>query len=183
MLIFLLIAILAAVFRGYRSTAALPSLIPLFLAEAAYLVCQSLAFFGDYTLVKYAGILQALFILTLIVPVIRWRLYKCAFAGLAMVAGGSLMNRFVISANDGHMPVYPTLSRLTGYYRDGVLGETADIDGLHILMTSSTKLNWLADYIDLGFSVLSPGDLLIHAFLVIVVFYSFKASCAKKLTA
>ena len=79
------------------------------------------------------------------------------------------MNRFVISANDGHMPVYPTLSRLTGYYRDGVLGETADIDGLHILMTSSTKLNWLADYIDLGFSVLSPGDLLIHAFLVIVV--------------
>ena len=38
------------------------------------------------------------------------------------------------------------------------------------MMSESTKLNFLADYIDVGFSVISPGDVLIHSFTTIIVF-------------
>ena len=47
------------------------------------------------------------------------------------------------------------------------------------MMSDSTKLNFLADYIDVGFSVISPGDVLIHLFTTIVV-YNVIVSLNKK---
>jgi hypothetical protein len=79
------------------------------------------------------------------------------------------------------MPVFPTLSRLIGFYRDGQL-EGASVDSLHTMLDGACKLPFLADYIDLGVYILSPGDVLIHSFASIIVYYTIKAVCPKKET-
>ena len=73
------------------------------------------------------------------------------------------------------MPVYPTVSKWIGYYQEGQLD--GSIDQLHILLDKSSKLPFLADYIDLGLCILSPGDLLIHAFASVILYYTVKATC------
>ena len=57
---------------------------------------------------------------------------------------------------------------------------TGAIDSMHVLMSDSTKLNFLADYIDLGVCIMSPGDALIHSFASIIIYYTVKAVCPMK---
>ena len=90
---------------------------------------------------------------------------------------GSISNRVVMAVNGGKMPVIPSFSGFTYYYREGALEVSQDVR--HIMMSDSTKLNFLADYIDVGFSVISPGDVLIHLFTTIVV-YNVIVSLNKK---
>ena len=70
------------------------------------------------------------------------------------------------------MPVYPTLSYLTGYVTPESFGS---IDSLHILGNAETKLKVLTDYIDYGYSILSIGDVIIHLFVCFMLFYLIKA--------
>ena len=90
---------------------------------------------------------------------------------------GTAMNHIVINANGGKMPVYPTVSKWIGYYKEGQLDGT--IDELHVLMDDSSKLVILADYFDFGSCVLSPGDMLIHTFASIIIYYTIKAVCPR----
>ncbi len=108
-----------------------------------------------------------------LVPIVRRRLFGPALFGSGLVLIGSMLNRIVMAANGGKMPVLPTLSKVTRYYRNDALGQ--GIDNVHIPMTGSTKLNVLADYIDTGFSIMSVGDLFIHAFITLIVFYTIKS--------
>jgi hypothetical protein len=174
MLLFILMAIVIAKIKKYKILCIFRyfDLYPLFLVELLYWFFQVNVYFENYTYVRFASQIQIAYILVLLVPILRRRLYRQALFGSGMVAVGSILNRIVISANQGKMPVYPTLSYLTGYYKSGVLGQ--GVDSLHILMSGSTKLNVLGDFIDTGFSIMSVGDLLIHTFIAIVVFYTIK---------
>jgi hypothetical protein len=87
----------------------------------------------------------------------------------------------VINANGGKMPVYPTISKWIWFYKTGQLDPGA-IDDLHILMDSSTKLPFLADYFDFGTCISSPGDLLVHSFASIIIYYTIKAVCDRDLS-
>jgi hypothetical protein len=170
MLLFLLSACLIAKIRHYRIAPVWRdfSLYPLFGVECAYWVFQAFAFAGDYRFVPFASYLQSAFLLSLLFPILRHRLYARALVGTGMTLAGTALNRLVISANGGKMPVYPTLSRLTGYFDPGAL--QAGFDSAHALLNGNTALGFLGDYIDVGFSIMSPGDLLIHGFTA-VVFY------------
>jgi hypothetical protein len=105
---------------------------------------------------------------------LKRRIVYPAFVGVGLTAVGTLMNRIAINANGGKMPVYPTVSKWINYYREGQLNGT--IDQLHVLMDDSSRLVFLADYIDFGLCVLSPGDVLIHAFASIIIYYTLKKS-------
>ena len=83
---------------------------------------------------------------------------------------GSILNELVKHANGGKMPVFPTLSRLTGYFNEEAIASSS----LHVLGNSETKLKFLCDYIDIGYSILSIGDLLIHFFTFIIFFFVMK---------
>ncbi len=87
-----------------------------------------------------------------------------------MLIGGGL-NDIVIKANDGFMPVFPTLSYLTGYAKPEAFVIVKDI---HMLGNSQTKLKILTDFIDLGYSILSIGDVFIRAFVFIIIYTSIK---------
>lgn len=68
------------------------------------------------------------------------------------------MNQAVIVANGGKFPVMVNerSAKYFGFEADGM----SDI--IHCRMTGETKLNFLADYINLRTAILSPGDLLLE---------------------
>jgi hypothetical protein len=177
MLIFILIPLFMLYFKGYRLRAPLQiwDLYPFFAACACHLFFVINAWCGNHSFVRFAAILQYFMIFTLLIPVVRRRIVYPTFVGVGLTMVGTLMNHIAINANGGKMPVYPTVSKWIGYYKDGQLD--GSIDQLHVLMDESSKLVFLTDYFDLGSCVLSPGDVLIHAFASIIVYYSAKAAC------
>lgn len=175
MLLFLLSACLIAKIRRYRLTPIWRdySLYPLFIVECAYWIFQVFTFAGDHRFVPYAAYLQSAYLLSLVFPILRHRLYVRAIVGTGMTLAGTGMNRLVIAANGGKMPVYPTLSTHTGYFDPGALA--GGFDSAHALMNGNTALRFLGDYIDVGFSIMSPGDLLIHGFSAIIFYGAIKS--------
>lgn len=105
-------------------------------------------------------------------PLIRkLKLHKAAFLGLFFSIIGSFLNRFVISQNGGFMPVFPILSHyFTIFKRDPSVFNT----DIHILGDASVKYKILTDFIDVGYAVLSIGDLMIHGFGGFVLYYALK---------
>lgn len=183
MLIFILIPLIIARVKGYR-------VLQLFKVIDMYpffFVCACHGFFilnawnDNHSFVRYAKLLQFLLIFTLILPIVRRRITTPALVGVGMTMAGTVMNTIVINANGGKMPVYPTISKWIWFYKAGQLDPGA-IDDLHILMDSSTKLPFLADYFDFGTCISSPGDMLVHSFASIIIYYTIKAVCDRDLS-
>lgn len=145
---------------------------PLFVIEAVHVFFQVLVFCGNYDYVKYAPYIHKASMLSLLLPIILRKLHIQALVGSGFVFFGTLLNKVCIKANGGYMPVYPTLSKLTGYFREGDLSK--GYDNLHIAFSGTTKLDFLSDYIDTGVFIMSIGDLFIYSFIVIVVYYAVK---------
>jgi hypothetical protein len=82
-----------------------------------------------------------------------------------------MLNKFVIRANNGKMPVFPTLSYFTGYAKPDSFIKVNDI---HVLGDSSTKFKFLTDIIDVGYSIMSIGDIFIRFFVFIIIFNTIK---------
>jgi len=178
MIIYIILAILYAKIKGYRIKPMLTdySLYPLFIAEIVYIFLQISVFTGNHSYIQYAGVFKTLYLYTLVVPIVVHKLYKTGIYGSIIVTIGSLLNKFVMSQNGGKMPVYATLSKLTGYFDESTLGT---VDQVHILGNEATKYKILTDYIDVGYSILSIGDILIHAFIVMVVYSAIKENSNK----
>lgn len=84
------------------------------------------------------------------------RLYLLAFPYLTFGVGAA-MNQAVLVANGGKFPVQVNdrAAKYFGFEKDGMS------DNVHCRMTNKTRLNFLADWINLKTAILSPGDLLI----------------------
>ncbi len=178
MIIYIVLAILYAKKKGYKIKPILRdySLYPLFIAEMIYLFLQISVFTGNYDYIEYAAVFKTLYLYTLIIPIVVHKLYKTGIYGSIIVTIGSLMNKFVISQNAGKMPVFPSLSKYTGYFNEAPLGT---VDQLHVMGNEATKYKILTDYIDVGYSILSIGDVLIHAFIFMVVYNAIKENSSK----
>ena len=178
MLLFFFLALLAGRLRGRRVGVVFcqKSLMPYLVLELCYIGVQVSAFCGYYGFVPYASWIKRLYFLVLLVPVLVHRLYIPAISG-AGAAAGTLLNRLVMNANGGKMPVFATLSRWTGYFTPDF---AAAGDTIHMVGDSSVKLAFLADYIDLGYCILSIGDLLIHSFTFIIIYAVVRAVCPLK---
>lgn len=174
MILFILLAILIAAAKGYRVTVLFReiSLLPMLIEEIIFWYFQVCAWCGDYRYVPYAIYLQTCNILVLVWPILKFKLYPQAICGSVSTAFGSILNRIVMNANGGAMPIRPIFSRTTLYYKDGAIEAANDVR--HILMSPETKFNFLADYIDVGFSIMSLGDLFIHGFTTLVVYNVIK---------
>jgi hypothetical protein len=100
-----------------------------------------------------------------------YKLYMPGLLGSALIITGTLLNKFVMMQNGGKMPVYASLSKITGYYSDSAISY---VDNIHIIGTHLTKFKFLTDFIDIGWSILSVGDLLIHSFTFIIIYNIIK---------
>jgi hypothetical protein len=167
----ILLAMVISKIKGYklkplfRSWAFYPTMI----FTLFYVFLQITIFYGDYRLVKYSSIFETVYILTFLALILAYKLYVNAIIGSLFVFIGTALNKLAIAANDGKMPVFPTLSYLTSYAKPAYFAMLTDI---HILGGESTKLKFLTDYIDLGYSVLSIGDIFIRFFAFIIIFNS-----------
>lgn len=173
MFLHLLLAFACAKIKGYKIMPIFKAyaLYPYFIMELLYLVLQINILFDNYGAIKYSAIIKSVYLYTLIIPILVYKLYKQGILGSVLIIIGTLLNRFVMEQNGGKMPVYASLSKLTGYYDEEVI---QSVDNIHIVGTESSKFKYLADFIDTGFSILSVGDLLIHSFIFIVIYYVIK---------
>jgi hypothetical protein len=173
MFINLFLAVLWAKRKGYRLLPILKaySLYPYVIAEVLYLYLQVCIFVGNYHYVQYTAIFRSVYLYTLLIPIFIYKIYKPGICGSILIMIGSLLNKFVISQNGGKMPVFASLSKLTGYYKESAIGV---VDNIHSIGSETTRYKFLTDYIDLGNSILSIGDVLIHSFTFIVIYYVIK---------
>jgi len=100
------------------------------------------------------------------------KLYILAFP-LLLIFTGAAMNQAVIAANHDKFPVMLNEHRAAKFiqnHKECFLGlvcvdvpasDDGMLDEVHCLMTPSTHLNFLADWIDLHHGMYSPGDLLL----------------------
>ncbi|MDP4089802.1 MAG: DUF5317 family protein [Bacillota bacterium] len=169
----ILLSMLAAKLKRYK-------LSPLFKAwpiyfiisfEVIYIVLQVELFKGNYSVLKYTGNMEKPFLCLFLILALKYRQYISAIIGSGCILTGGFLNDIVISANNGKMPVFPTLSYLTGYADTWVSGNLKDI---HTLGTASTDLKFLSDIFDLGYCIMSVGDIFIRLFVFIITFSIIK---------
>lgn len=164
----ILIALLIAKIKGYDLKPFFKSKVmyPIFAYEIIYIFLQATIFFGDYRFVKYANIIKSFYLCLYLIPIIKYKKYYSAIIGSGFIFIGSALNNIAIKANNGNMPIFPTLSYWTGYVKEDSFVKINDI---HILGNSDTRLKFLTDVIDIGYSILSIGDIFIRVFSFLII--------------
>ena len=146
---------------------------PVLAVQLMLVVFQASLFFQYYGFVPMVPYVEMAVILSFVPAMFTFSLYRPAVLGAGSVVLGTWLNRLVIAQNGGKMPVYPTLSYWTGYTTPAMFGT---VDSLHVLGDASTKLKFLTDYIDYGYSILSLGDVLIHLFACFMLYALIRAA-------
>ncbi|MGL5087049.1 MAG: DUF5317 family protein [Clostridium sp.] len=169
----IIIALIIAKIKGYKIRPLFKTwaIYPVVFMELIYLIIQISIFNENYELIKYAGVLKTVYLCSYLPLVFKFEQYISAIVGsVAMVIGGGL-NDIAIAVNNGMMPVFPSLSYLTGYVKPDSFSKVSDI---HILGGSETKMKFLTDIFDIGYSVLSLGDVFIRFYVFIIIYKSIK---------
>ncbi|MGL4570785.1 MAG: DUF5317 family protein [Clostridium sp.] len=169
-----IIALLFCKIKGYKIAPLFKNYaiyIPLFI-EVLYIIIQINIFKGNYAVIQYAKTLKIVYILSYLPLVYKYRQYGSAIIGSISMLIGGLLNDIAIKANGGFMPVFPKLSYLTGY---ASLDSFSKVNDIHILGDGNVKLKFLTDIFDLGYSVLSIGDIFIRFYVFIIIYSSIKS--------
>ena len=169
----ILLAMLMAKIMGYKIKPLFMSweIYPLIIFVLFYVYLNGEIFLGNYSFVKYASILEKVYFLTYLVLIIKYKQYSSALIGSTFIFIGTILNKIAIGANGGKMPVFPSFSILTGYFKKDAFAKVNDI---HILGSATTKLKYLTDIFDIGYSILSIGDIFIRIFVFIIIFNTIK---------
>lgn len=154
----------------------------------AYIYLESCVFRRDYWFIPYQQQFKTLTLLSYLPLIFKYKLYESAWSKLKqkndfiniitspMVIGttfitlGTILNLIAIKANNG-MPVFPNLTYFTGYATIESLN-----DGLHMLGNMNTKLIPLTDIWDIGYSVMSIGDVFNRLYVSFIIYFSIKKS-------
>ena len=174
----ILLALFLAKLRGYKIKPLFKDW-PIYLVGAfalSYIALEVAVFRGNYSLVKYANIYKGMYIAVFIGMVIKYNLNKSAIVGSIFAFIGSALNNIAITSNGGKMPVFPSTSYLTGYVNVDTFSKVSDI---HILGSNLVNNKILTDVIDLGYTILSLGDVFIRVLPFLLVFYAVKSQNEK----
>jgi hypothetical protein len=144
---------------------------PVIFMELVYLVVQINIFMENYEIINYVGLLKTFYLCSYLPLIFKYKQYISAVVGSILVVVGGILNDIAITANNGYMPVFPSISYLTGYAKSDAFNKVNDI---HILGDTTTKLKPLTDIFDIGYSVLSLGDIFIRGFVFIVLYSVLK---------
>jgi hypothetical protein len=88
--------------------------------EVFYIYLQSEIFKGDYSLLEYESNIKPIFTLILFIFIFKYKIYIQTIIASAFMGIGHLFNYIVIQANNGNMPVYPSISIYTNYAKSNV---------------------------------------------------------------
>ena len=145
-------------------------LYPMLFLVLTYIFCQITIFMNNYYFIRFTIPMKFAFLAVLIIIIFRNRLYHSYYtvAALLLYIAGSVMNRIVVAANGNRMPVFPSLTLKTGYLDMEVIRQS----GMHIIGDENVRYKWLSDIFDVGYSVMSLGDILIRlcVFMILLLF-------------
>ena len=144
---------------------------PFLVVEVLYLFFQIQVFTGNYYFIQFAPYIKKIYLFCLIIPIIVYKEYLQGIIGSVFVIIGTLLNKFVISQNGGLMPVFPSFSYITGYVKPDAFDLN---DGIHVLGSAETRYWFLSDFIDVGYSIMSIGDLFIRVLVFLVIYKTIK---------
>lgn len=144
---------------------------PILFIELIFAFIKVATMLENYDFVQFVPFLKSIYLYPYLIPIFVYKLYKPAVIGSVSIFIGTFLNRFAIAQNGGKMPVFRSLSHLTGYLKPEQLAKTSN---LHIWGDESTKWKILTDFIDCGFVIYSIGDLFIHFFVFIVIYKTIK---------
>ncbi|MBU3101171.1 MULTISPECIES: DUF5317 family protein [Clostridium] len=169
----ILLALIFAKIKGYKIRLLFKNwaIYPVLTFVLLYVISEVMIFNDNYTFIKYTSVFHYFYLLTFIILIIKYKLNISAIIGSIFIIIGSILNNIVIAANNGKMPVFPTLSYLTGYVKSDSFMKVKDI---HILGSGVTKLKCLTDIIDVGYCIMSIGDICIRVFVFIILFNTIK---------
>lgn len=169
----IILAMLVAKLKGYKPSQLLKAW-PVYLIimfEIIYIFLQASTFLGNYSLIKYSSLIEKPFLFIFFILILIYKQYVSALIGSIFMLIGGILNNIVIAANSGKMPVFPTLSYFTGYVKQDLWRNVNDI---HTLGTAGTNLKFLSDIFDLGYCIMSIGDIFIRVFVFLVIFNTIK---------
>ena len=141
-----------------------------FLFALIYIYLEYSIFHENYSLARYSAVFKVSYMCAFSVLVFMHRQYIAGFIGAVFVTIGGILNSIVMHANGGKMPVFPTLSYVTGYLNPNTFTRLAPYDSVHVLGGAASKLPFLADWIDLGYSVLSVGDVCTRVMAFVIIY-------------
>lgn len=169
----ILIAFIVAKLKGYNIKPIFKSweIYPIIIFELFYVFMQISIFLGNYDFIVYSSIYKKLYLYSFIFLIIKHKQYISAIIGSVCIFIGTILNNIAITTNNGKMPVFPTLSYYTGYATKEAFDKIKDI---HVLGNEATKLKFLTDIFDVGYSIISIGDILIRLFAFIIIYSSVK---------
>lgn len=175
----IIIALIVCKIKGYKIKPILkrPAIYAVIFFELIYIIVQANIFMGNYSVIKYVTILKSLYLCSYLPLIYYYNQYIRAIIGSLFVVIGGRLNDIAIKANDGFMPAFPKLSYLTGYVAPQSFDKVKDI---HILGSDITKMKYLTDIFDIGYSVLSIGDIFIRVFVFLIIYGSIKTLQSKE---
>lgn len=176
----ILITLIVAKIKGYSIKPLFKSwtIYPVIFFECIYLGIQILIFNQNYEAIKYVGLLKTLYLSSYLCMILKYQQYNAALVGSGCILMGTVLNNIAIAVNGGMMPVFPSLSYITGY---ASVEAFETINDIHILGDVNTRLKILTDIIDLGYSILSIGDVLIRVFVFIIIFCTIRTLNTKEI--
>ena len=140
---------------------------PIIIMELICIFIQINIFMDNYIVIKYVGLLKVFYLCSYLPIIFTYNQYISAIIGSVFVFIGGILNDIAIKANNGYMPVFPSISYLTRYSNIRAFDKVNDI---HILGDAGTKLKFLTDIFDIGYSILSFGDIFIRGFVFIIIY-------------
>ena len=169
----IILALLYGKLRGYKINGIFSSwtIYPLVIFEIITLIGQVISFEGHYTLIEMINKMTSVYLICYLLLVFKYDLYITAIIGSFFIVLGGALNDIAIKVNGGFMPVYQSLSYLTGRV---TMDEYQMVNDIHILGNAEVKLKFLTDFIDLGYTILSIGDVFMRVFVFIIIYNSIK---------
>jgi len=133
----------------------------------------------NYYFLPYAQYIKTATLLSYIPLIIKWKLYEdengfiltspMVLATLCLGLGSKL-NKITMNVNENYMPSFPSNTYWTGYIKSNF------IDGIHIIGNSHSHLIPLCNTIDIYYSILSWGDILVRLYVFIIIYNAIKIS-------
>jgi len=164
----------------FKHWSVLPSIIMLIF----YLYLEYTMFVQNYYFLQYQYIIKTATLLSYFPLIFTYKLYDnpkyinnnfmsvitspMIKSGCCLLIG-SIFNRIAVFFNNNKMPTYPNISYWTKYIND-----SGFIDEIHTIGTSHSSLILICNIFDLGYGVLSFGDLLVRLYVFIILYYSIK---------
>lgn len=169
----ILLAFLYAKLKGNKVSVLFSSwtIYPLVIFEIITFIGQVMSFCRSYTIIESINKLTSIYLIFYLLLVFKYELYIPSIIGSIFIVLGGALNDIVIKANGGFMPVYQSISYLTGRV---TLEEYKMVNDIHILGTSETNLKFLTDFIDLGYTILSIGDIFMRVFVFLIIYGAIK---------